>query len=137
MKCLNCNGELKPILKNGKSYAQCDKCGRLFTAHDLKNRPTQQNLQTHHPKQATHVGEVSNQDQKETKNLKPYVVLQVVLKEKLIGTGSGNLSQLEDVINRQAAKGYRLHTISTASSGSTGWLGGDRIQATMIFERCE
>ena len=63
-----------------------------------------------------------------------YVVLQVVLKEKLIGTGSGNLSELEKVINAQAAKGYRLHTITTASSGSKGFLGGDRIQATMVFE---
>ena len=34
-----------------------------------------------------------------------YVVLQVVLKEKLIGTGSGNLPELEKVINEQAAKG--------------------------------
>ena len=64
-----------------------------------------------------------------------YVVLQVILKEKVIGTGSGNLSQLEKVINEQAAKGYRLHTISTVSSGSKGWLGGDRIQATMVFEK--
>ena len=64
-----------------------------------------------------------------------YVVLQVVLKEKLIGTGSGNLSQLEGVINEQAEKGYRLHTISTASSGSKGLLGGDRIQATLVFEK--
>ena len=64
-----------------------------------------------------------------------YVVLQVVLKEKLIGTGSGNLSELEKVINEQAAKGYRLHTISTASGGSKGWLGGDRIQATLVFEK--
>ncbi|MBE6603295.1 MAG: DUF4177 domain-containing protein [Ruminococcaceae bacterium] len=64
-----------------------------------------------------------------------YVVLQVVLKEKLIGTGSGNLTQLENVINTQAAKGYRLHTISTAASGSKGLLGGDRIQATMVFEK--
>mgnify|MGYP004461211965 FL=1 len=63
-----------------------------------------------------------------------YVVLQVVLKEKLIGTGSGNLSELEKVINAQAAKGYRLHTITTSSSGSKGLLGGDRIQATMVFE---
>ena len=47
-----------------------------------------------------------------------YVVLQVVLKEKFIGTGSGNLTELEKVINEQAAKGYRLHTISTTSSGS-------------------
>ena len=63
-----------------------------------------------------------------------YVVLQVVLKEKLIGTGSGTLSELEKVINAQAAKGYRLHTITTSSSGSKGFLGGDRIQATMVFE---
>lgn len=66
-----------------------------------------------------------------------YVVLQVTLKEKLFGTGSGNLTELESVINRQAAKGYRLHTISTASSGSVGFGGGDRIQATMVFEKVE
>lgn len=64
-----------------------------------------------------------------------YVVLQVVLKEKLLGTGSGNLTELEQVINRQAALGYRLHTITTASSGSKGFGGGDRVQATMVFER--
>ena len=64
-----------------------------------------------------------------------YVVLQVILKEKLWGSGSGNLTELEGVINRQAAMGYRLHTITTASSGSKGIGGGDRIQATMIFER--
>lgn len=66
-----------------------------------------------------------------------YVVLQVVLKEKLIGVGSQNLTQLENVINKQAEKGYRLHTISTTSSGSKGLLGGDRIQATMVFERID
>lgn len=66
-----------------------------------------------------------------------YVVLQVVLKEKFIGTGSQNLSQLENVINAQANKGYRLHTISTTSSGSKGMLGGDRIQATMVFEKID
>ena len=64
-----------------------------------------------------------------------YVVLQVILKEKLWGTGSGNLTELEKVINNQAALGYRLHTITTAASGSKGLGGGDRIQATMIFER--
>lgn len=62
-------------------------------------------------------------------------MLQVVLREKFFGTGSGNLTELENVINRQAALGYRLHTITTASSGSTGFGGGDRIQATMVFER--
>ena len=64
-----------------------------------------------------------------------YVVLQVVLKEKFIGTGSKNLSELENIINVQAAKGYRLHTFSTASSGSKGLGSGDRIQATMVFEK--
>lgn len=64
-----------------------------------------------------------------------YVVLQVTLKEKFLGTGSANLTELENVINRQAEKGYRLHTISTANGGSKGLGGGDRIQATMVFEK--
>ncbi|BCV18079.1 DUF4177 domain-containing protein [Leptogranulimonas caecicola] len=64
-----------------------------------------------------------------------YVVLQVTLKEKFLGTGSGNLTELETVINQQAQKGYRLHTISTANGGSKGLGGGDRIQATMVFEK--
>lgn len=66
---------------------------------------------------------------------RPYVVMQVTLKEKFLGTGSGNLVELENVINEQVAKGYRLHTISTSTSGSVGLGGGDRIQATMVFER--
>ncbi len=66
-----------------------------------------------------------------------YIVLQVVLKEKFIGKGSCNLTELEDVINNQASKGYRLHTISTTTSGSKGMLGGDRIQATLVFEKLE
>ena len=69
--------------------------------------------------------------------MQKYVVLQVTLKAKLIGTASKNLSELEDVINKQADKGYRLHTISTTSGGSKGLGGGDRIQATMVFERIE
>ena len=66
-----------------------------------------------------------------------YVVVQIVLTEKLIGTGSGvsSLSNLQKVINEQARKGYRLHTISTTSSGSKGFMGGDKIQATMVFEK--
>lgn len=63
-----------------------------------------------------------------------YVVLQVILKEKFMGVGSGNLTSLEQAINEQAAKGYRLHTVTTASSGSKAFGGGDRIQATMVFE---
>lgn len=64
-----------------------------------------------------------------------YVVLQVTLKEKFLGTGSGNLTELESVINNQAAKGYRLHTCTTSNGGSKGFGGGDRIQATLIFEK--
>ena len=64
-----------------------------------------------------------------------YVVLQVTLKEKFLGTSSKNLDELESVINNQAAKGYRLHTISTSTGHSTGFGGGDRIQATMVFEK--
>lgn len=64
-----------------------------------------------------------------------YVVLQVTLKEKFIGTGSGNLTELEQVINYQASLGYRLHTMSTSNGGSKGLLGGDRIQATLVFEK--
>lgn len=64
-----------------------------------------------------------------------YVVVQVTLKEKFIGTGSGNLTELENVINKQVKKGYRLHTITTTNGGSKGFGGGDRIQATMVFEK--
>lgn len=66
-----------------------------------------------------------------------YVVVQVVLTEKFIGTGSGvsSLTNLQRTINEQAVKGYRLHTISTTSSGSKGFMDGDKIQATMVFEK--
>lgn len=63
-----------------------------------------------------------------------YVVMQVVLKEKFLGSGSKNLDELESIINKQCAKGFRLHTISTTSSGSKGFGGGDRVQATLVFE---
>lgn len=68
-------------------------------------------------------------------NALQYVVLQVTLKEKLLGTGSRNLSSLEDILNKQAAKGYRLHSFSTSNGGSKGFFGGDRIQATLVFEK--
>jgi hypothetical protein len=75
----------------------------------------------------------------ETDRREPYIVLQVVLTEKLLGTGSDimSLSNLQEVINKQAARGYRLHTISTTSSGSKGFFGGDKIQATLVFERSD
>ena len=43
------------------------------------------------------------------------------------------------MVNPQLARGssQKLHTISTSSSGSKGFLGGDKIQATMVFERID
>lgn len=79
--------------------------------------------------------ERKNQTSKYTGPIPEYVVLQVVLKEAFVGTGSANLSELEVIINRQAAKGYKLHTISTTNGGSKGAGGGDRIQATLVFEK--
>ncbi len=67
----------------------------------------------------------------------PYVVIQVTLKEKMFGTGSVNLTDLEEVINSQVEKGYRLHTMATSTSDSKGIAGGDRIQATLVFERLD
>ena len=85
---------------------------------------------------ASSIAAAQNVDQRQfASGSNRYVVLQVTLKEKFIGTGSGNLTELENVINRQAAQGYRLHTISTASGGSAGLMGGDRIQATLVFEK--
>ena len=43
--------------------------------------------------------------------MQKYVVLQVTLKEKLIGTASKNLSELEDVINKQADKASAQHLV--------------------------
>lgn len=64
-----------------------------------------------------------------------YKVVQVILKEKLMGVGSKNLAELEIAINKEANDGWLLHTITTTSSGSKGFGGGDRIQSTMVFER--
>lgn len=94
----------------------------------------QQQLQAQRQAQFQQQQQVHHQQQQQVR-IPQYVVLQVTLKEKMIGTGSGNLSELEKVINRQAAQGYRLHTISTASGGSAGLMGADRIQATMVFEK--
>lgn len=68
-----------------------------------------------------------------------YVVLQVILREKLNGTGSNDksITLLQSTINEQANRGYRLHSFSTVASGSKGPFGGDRIQATMVFEQIE
>lgn len=85
--------------------------------------------------------EKNNELQKKVINTKinhsdnPYVVLSVILKEKLIGVGSKNLKELEDVINAQCEIGYKLHTCSVSTLDSKGFAGGDRLQATLVFEK--
>lgn len=44
---------------------------------------------------------------------------------------------LQAAINKQSALGFRLHTLLTTSSGVKGFIGGDKIQATMVFERID
>ena len=70
------------------------------------------------------------------KSGRKYVVLQVMLTEKVLGRGSDNLDELEDVINQQADKGYVLHTLTTTTSGNKG-MGGNVVQATMVFEKIQ
>lgn len=65
----------------------------------------------------------------------PYVVLSVILKERLIGVGSKNLKELEEIINAQCEIGYKLHTCSVSTLDSKGFAGGDRLQATLVFEK--
>ena len=68
-----------------------------------------------------------------------YQVVQCVLTEAFVGKSSTmkSLKNLQDAINEQADKGYRLHSFSTVASGSSGFRGGDKIQVTMVFELIE
>lgn len=94
------------------------------------------------------IKEKNNELQKKSKQLKEqlieikvdrsgnkYVVLCVILKERLIGVGSKNLKELEDIINAQCKIGYKLHTCSVSTLYSKGFAGGDRLQATLVFEK--
>ena len=63
-----------------------------------------------------------------------YVVLEVVLDERFVGKGSKNLPELEVINNEQCAKGYRLHTITSANGGSKGLSLGGRLMVTLVFE---
>lgn len=64
-----------------------------------------------------------------------YRVMQVVLREKFIGKGSKNFSEIEDVCNQQYKEGYRLHTFAQSTAVSTGIGGGDRTVCNLVFER--
>ena len=126
MICPKCNATI------ADNTQFCTECGS-----PLSTKPTIKAVVDPIKKAMATPAPVSNDVVTSKPKIPHYVVVQVVLKEKLIGTGSGvsSLSNLQKVINDQAAKGYRLHTITTASANSTGWLGGDRIQATLVFEK--
>lgn len=64
-----------------------------------------------------------------------YKSVQVVLKEKLIGHDSRNLSELDKALNRMANDGWRLSAMTTTSAGNTGLGGGDRTVFTLVFEK--
>ena len=64
-----------------------------------------------------------------------YKSLQVVLKEKFIGHDARNLSELDDAMNRMAADGWTLTTMTTTLAGGTGLGGGDRTVFTLVFQK--
>lgn len=64
-----------------------------------------------------------------------YRVMQVVLREKFMGKGSKNFTEIEDLCNQQYAEGYRLHTFAQSTATSTGIGGGDRTVCNLVFER--
>ena len=64
-----------------------------------------------------------------------YRVLQVVLREKFVGKGSKNFTEIEGICNQQFAQGYRLHTFAQSTATSTGFGGGDRTVCNLVFEK--
>ncbi len=66
---------------------------------------------------------------------KRYIVLQIMLREALVGTGAWNTFELENAINEQANRGFRLVNVTTTVVHSRGIFGGDRIQAIATFEK--
>lgn len=66
-----------------------------------------------------------------------YVVLTTILKQKALSVGSKNLSELEETINEQAQKGYRLHSFTTSIEHEAMSLGGKPIQVIMVFEKID
>ena len=66
-----------------------------------------------------------------------YRVMQIVLREKFVGKGSKNFSEIEDLCNQQYAEGYRLHTFAQSTANSTGFGGGDRTVCNLVFERMD
>ncbi|MEA4922872.1 MAG: DUF4177 domain-containing protein [Eubacteriaceae bacterium] len=64
-----------------------------------------------------------------------YRVMQVVLREKFVGKGSKNFTEIEDLCNQQYSEGYRLHTFAQSTAASAGFGGGERTVCNLVFER--
>ena len=64
-----------------------------------------------------------------------YKTEQVVLKEKFIGHDAKNLGLLDDTLNRYAANGWTLYTMTTTVAGGSGIGGGDRTVFTLVFQK--
>ena len=79
----------------------------------------------------------NDEGDKINKNSGKYRVMQIVLREKFIGKGSKNFSEIEDVCNEQWNDGYRLHTFAQSTANSTGFGGGDRTVCNLVFERID
>lgn len=69
------------------------------------------------------------------KSTNQYKCIQIILKEKLLSVGSGNLNSLENVLNEWYQKGYVLDKLSTTLTSSKGFGGGDRIIATCVLKQ--
>lgn len=74
---------------------------------------------------------------KEEVEMPQYVVLHAVLSTKFVGGALQNVSEVEKTINSQAAKGYRLHTLTNVSAGETpgGIRRTGKVQIMMVFEK--
>lgn len=64
-----------------------------------------------------------------------YKSVQVVLKEKFIGHDARNLAELDNALNKMAADGWTLNTMTTTVAGNTGLGGGDRTVFTLVFQK--
>ncbi len=81
------------------------------------------------------MGAFNDESGKRSRGNGQYRVMQVVLREKFVGKGSKNFTEIEDLCNQQFAEGYRLHTFAQSTANSTGFGGGDRTVCNLVFER--
>ncbi len=64
-----------------------------------------------------------------------YKTEQVVLKEEFIGHEANNLVLIDKTLNKYAAYGWTLCTMTTTIAGGTGMGGGDRTVFTLVFQK--